>query len=1235
MAQMTKISCPHCQRSVAVPTESTPAKKLRCPHCQQIFTRSSADNVTRSFDQQTSTTPLAIADAQQETATNSKETQPATLSFTSERTRNREATVAQSTPQKVGRFEIRRELGEGAFGKVYEAHDPQLDRAVALKVAKLNRGDSAQRVKRFLREAKAAAVLRHPHIVPVYEYGQDGDQFYIASAFIQGRTLADDLDASNALDLARAARIVRQLADALSYAHSQGIVHRDVKPANVMLDEKDQPMLMDFGLAARQEEAEKLTHAGQVMGTPRYMAPEQAKGATGHALPASDQYSLGVMLFEMITGKPLFEGTIELVMFHHMETDPPRPSQLNKAVSRDLETICLKCLAKLPEQRYASAHDLEEDLRRYEAGEPIVARPIGVVERVRKWSARNRLAASFLGAAACLFGLFVLTLIVGSGVAGYFAWESSENAELYKGEAERAKLKEDEAKESAASAKLSADHAKSQQAIAEKQKVLAEKNAAALAESVKTIEKQAREARTQAAVLQMERGLGLCQRNQVPQGLLWLARSLQGAPPDDSGLQLALRGNLAAWQRQVSSAMPATIQHQGVFEIGFTPNGKKQITLGIKSEKPQPGPFSQMVSVIVWDGLTGQKQLNHLLSLKADIGQPILPFFTRFLSTDKKFIALPQGRDKSEIGVYDSISGQRIAIKNLGLINGNTIYSANGTTVAAFYADFKKGGLRLWDFKNDTVREIATEKIGPTNFSRKAGGKIRICPKGKTVALFYFGTGGVDLEFWDLDKETMIGNRIELGKATVTDGMFTSDGREFVVCRGNLFQRWDVRSQKRIDIIPGDADNYSPFDISPDNQVLATLGIKIGPSLRLFVWNAISQKPLAPPIERKSPARSIAVHPSGKFFAVAGIDEIIQFWSVQEGASHKTPLGEFSMQMAAQGDVRPVLTTNDKYLVIHSESVKALDATTGQLLIDLKEKFGPLEYWDAIGEEAVLAIGKRVHPAEGHDVKLWNLATRKLQQTINVKPDLTSTTQIAVHPEGKLLAFAGVRDGLQVQFFDATTGKPVSSLPVPGIRIDGLGFFADGKKCFVHLGKKLLFIDCATWRIAEVQLPMKGDLKHLQFSRDGSTLAAVVDGKNVGLWDAKTYRPIVDPIQHEDLVTAFAFSPDGRVLATATGSTTHFWESRRGIRIGIPRSYSFIVTHLIFRADSSALLVAGPNQMIAVPPTVQGSPDQVGCWIETLTRMELSPEGAIRLLDDEAWNSRQSRLKQLGEPKTK
>jgi len=300
-------------------------------------------------------------------------------------------------------------LGSGAFGTVYRAHDPQLNREVALKVPQAGTLDGPEAVERFLREARAAANLRHPHIVPVFDAGRDGEHHYIASAFIEGQTLARALEGG--IDCRAAAAVVRDLAEALAHAHGLGVVHRDVKPANIMVDGQGQAHLMDFGLAHRQDEAVRLTQEGAVMGTPAYMAPEQAQGSP---VPASDQYSLGVVLYELLTGQTPFSGPPQVVLFNVLQKEPPPPRAVKPSVPRDLETICLKALAKRPEQRYADCQELADDLGRWLEDRPIRARRLGSVERVARWFRREPALAWTATAAAAALLLLAVALTVSS-----------------------------------------------------------------------------------------------------------------------------------------------------------------------------------------------------------------------------------------------------------------------------------------------------------------------------------------------------------------------------------------------------------------------------------------------------------------------------------------------------------------------------------------------------------------------------------------------------------------------------------------------------------------------------------------------------------------------------------------------------------------------------------------------------------------------------------------------------
>ncbi len=281
------------------------------------------------------------------------------------------------TVEKIGRFLIRAKLGEGAFGSVYRAFDPQLEREVALKVAKPGAVDSPERRERFAREARSAAGLQHPYIVPVFDSGEDAGRFYIASRLIDGRTLRDEIDAEDGLpmDLIRATKIIMKLAEALGYAHENGVIHRDVKPENVLIRGHGELMLADFGLALRACDRQRAGTGGQaeesikaqdnqILGTPAYMSPEQAAGRSAEATGAMDQYALGVILYELVTGRRPFEGSAEVVQFQHMSLQPKPPRSTNPQVSHSLEIAILKCLAKEPTERYASCGDLMLELER-------------------------------------------------------------------------------------------------------------------------------------------------------------------------------------------------------------------------------------------------------------------------------------------------------------------------------------------------------------------------------------------------------------------------------------------------------------------------------------------------------------------------------------------------------------------------------------------------------------------------------------------------------------------------------------------------------------------------------------------------------------------------------------------------------------------------------------------------------------------------------------------------------
>jgi tetratricopeptide (TPR) repeat protein len=334
--------------------------------------------------------------------------------------------AAPAEARSLGRFEIRRFLGEGGFGRVYEAYDPTLKRVVALKVAKPNMTALPQQVERFAREARAAANLMHPNVVAAFDSGSEGGRYYIAYALVPGRAL-DQVLSQRRLGLREAVEVVRKLAEALAYAHRQGVIHRDVKPGNVMLRDDGEPMLMDFGLATRLGE-EALTITGPPLCTPEYCSPEQARGK---ATAWSDQYSLGCVLFELLTGQRPFEGgTGQHYLLLHMTQQAPSPRQFTPDLPRDLANVTLRCLEKEEGQRYPDCGALAEDLRRWLAGEPVLARPVGPAERLWRWCRRNPRDAVLFGSVAAL----VVAVAVVSMVAYFRGEQQRQRAERHLGE---------------------------------------------------------------------------------------------------------------------------------------------------------------------------------------------------------------------------------------------------------------------------------------------------------------------------------------------------------------------------------------------------------------------------------------------------------------------------------------------------------------------------------------------------------------------------------------------------------------------------------------------------------------------------------------------------------------------------------------------------------------------------------------------------------------------------------
>lgn len=381
-----ELSCPSCQQPISVSLDATTdagpllgntIAEVDCPNCGSV--------------------PLPIDG-------------DATLTYMQE--------PASAETRQVGHFKLIRMLGVGAFGAVWLADDETLGRQVALKL----QISPEQDVDALLHEAHTAAGLNHPNIVSIYEVGREAGRIFVASQYLEGLTLQNLLSKGKP-PLKQTCELIAAIARALDYAHERGVVHRDIKPANIILDANGQPCVADFGLAKRLSGNRTISFEGQVLGTARYMSPEQAAGQTQATDHRSDIYSVGVTLFQMLTGHLPFRGNVQAVLHQKMFEDAPSPRTLAPALPRDLETICLKCLERDPARRYQTAEELADELDRFLRSEPVQARPISGAERVWRWCQRRPAISSLM------FGLF-LSLTIGLLSVSAF-WRQAERSDAF------------------------------------------------------------------------------------------------------------------------------------------------------------------------------------------------------------------------------------------------------------------------------------------------------------------------------------------------------------------------------------------------------------------------------------------------------------------------------------------------------------------------------------------------------------------------------------------------------------------------------------------------------------------------------------------------------------------------------------------------------------------------------------------------------------------------------------